>query len=81
MDILSVTSNGLVYIYTILKATVSTVIPRHLFINKPSHLFQINPLHTYRWPNDGPARARRLAGHNSGLGTSYRPADCAGTVR
>jgi hypothetical protein len=45
--------------YTILKAPVSTVVPRHLFINKPSQLFQINPSHGYRWPNGGPAWARR----------------------
>jgi hypothetical protein len=47
------------YIYTILKAPVSTVVPRHFFTNNPSQLFQINPLHVYRWPNGGPARARR----------------------
>jgi hypothetical protein len=40
-------------VYTILKALVSTVVPR-LFTNNPSHLFQINPLHAYRWPNGGP---------------------------
>jgi hypothetical protein len=28
------------------KAPVSTVVPRILFTNNPSHLFQINPLHT-----------------------------------
>jgi hypothetical protein len=30
------------------------------FTNNPSQLFQINPLHAYRWRNGGPARARRL---------------------
>jgi hypothetical protein len=34
---------------------------RHLFTNNPSQLFQINPLHAYRWPNGGPARATTLA--------------------
>jgi hypothetical protein len=24
---------------------------RYLFTNNPSHLFQINPMHAYRWPN------------------------------
>jgi hypothetical protein len=33
---------------------------RHLFTNNPSQLFQINPLHAYRWPNGDPARARHL---------------------
>jgi hypothetical protein len=47
------------YIYTILKAQVSTIVPRHHFTNNPSQLFQINPPHDYRWPNGGPARARR----------------------
>jgi hypothetical protein len=47
-----------VHIYTILKATVSTVVPRHLFTNNLSQLFQINPLHAYRWPNGDPARAK-----------------------
>jgi hypothetical protein len=32
---------------------------RHLFTNNPSHLFQINLLHVYRWSNGGPVRARR----------------------
>jgi hypothetical protein len=61
--------NSLYYIKTL----VSTVVPRHLLTNNHSHLFQSNPLHarplratnlhapnhtsTYRWPNDGPARA------------------------
>jgi hypothetical protein len=45
--------------YTILKAPVSTVVTRHLFTNNPSQLFQINLLHTYRWSNGSPARARR----------------------
>jgi|UniRef100_A0A804R3N9 hypothetical protein len=44
---------------SILKAPVSTVAPRHFFTNNPSQLFQINPLHAYRWPNGGLARARR----------------------
>jgi hypothetical protein len=51
------------------------VVPYHLFINNPSHIFQINSMHTcslrttnlhvpkhtsaYRWPNDNQARARR----------------------
>jgi hypothetical protein len=35
------------------------VVLHHLFINNPSQLFQINSLHGYRWPNGGPARARR----------------------
>jgi hypothetical protein len=34
------------------------VVSRHLFTNNPSQLFQINPLHAYRWPNGGLARAR-----------------------
>jgi hypothetical protein len=34
-------------IYTILKASVSTVVMRHLFTNNPSQLFQINLLHVY----------------------------------
>jgi uncharacterized membrane protein YcgQ (UPF0703/DUF1980 family) len=46
-------------IYTILKAPVSTVVTHHLFTNKPSQLFQINPMHAYRWPNGGPAQTRR----------------------
>jgi hypothetical protein len=68
--------------------TYSTVIPCHLFTNNPSHLFQINPLHAYRWPNGGPAWARRpratalaQACHAdllTGPGTSCRPTDCAG---
>jgi hypothetical protein len=33
------------HIYTILKASVSTVVMRHFFANNPSQLFQINPLH------------------------------------
>jgi hypothetical protein len=49
----------LTFIYTILKAPVSTVVSRHLFTNNPSQLFQINLLHAYRWPNGGPAWARR----------------------
>jgi hypothetical protein len=48
-----------IYIYTILKAPVLTVVPRHLFTNNLSQLFQINLLHAYRWPNGGPAWARR----------------------
>jgi hypothetical protein len=48
--------NLLLLIYTILKAPVSTVVPRYLFINNPSQGFQINPLHAYRWSNGGPAR-------------------------
>jgi hypothetical protein len=47
------------HIYTILKTSISTVVPRRLFTNNPSQLFQINPLHAYRWPNDGTTRARR----------------------
>jgi hypothetical protein len=43
---------------SILKALVSTIVSRHLFTNNPSQLVQINP-HAYRWPNGGPARARR----------------------
>jgi hypothetical protein len=35
------------------------VVPRHLFINNPSQLFQINPLHAYRWLNGGPTWTRR----------------------
>jgi hypothetical protein len=42
------TGNRLVYIYTILKAPVSTVGMRHFFTNNPSQLFQINLLHVYR---------------------------------
>jgi hypothetical protein len=61
------------YLYYI-KAPVSTVVPRHLFTNNPSYLFQINLLHArplrtanlyvpnhaseYRWPNDSPAWVR-----------------------
>jgi hypothetical protein len=48
-----------IIIYTILKAPVLTVVPRHLFTNNLSQLFQINPLHTYTWPNGGPTQARR----------------------
>jgi hypothetical protein len=44
-------------IYTILKASVSTVVPRYFFTNNPSQLFQINLLHAYRWPNGSPAWA------------------------
>jgi hypothetical protein len=33
---------------TVLKAPVLTVVPRHLFTNNPSQLFQINLLHAYR---------------------------------
>jgi hypothetical protein len=47
------------YIYTILKASVSTVVMRHFFTNNLSQLFQINSMHACRWPNGGPARARR----------------------
>jgi hypothetical protein len=36
------------FIYTILKASVSTVVMRHFFANNSSQLFQINPLHIYR---------------------------------
>jgi hypothetical protein len=65
------------YIYYI-KALVSTVVSRHIFINNSSHVFQINPLHAVqevglnprpdgrrasRWPNGGPTPA----GHSSGL--------------
>jgi hypothetical protein len=32
---------------------------RHFFTDNPLQLFQINPLHAYRWLNGGPARARR----------------------
>jgi hypothetical protein len=46
-----------IYIY---KAPVPTVDPRHFFTNNPSQLFQINPMHACRWPNGGPAQARRL---------------------
>jgi hypothetical protein len=34
-------------IYTILKAPVSTIVTRHLFINNSSQLIQINSLHAY----------------------------------
>jgi hypothetical protein len=44
------------YFYTILKASVLTVIIRHLFTNNPSQLFLINSLYAYRWLNGGPAR-------------------------
>jgi hypothetical protein len=53
-----------------IKAPVSTVVPRLIFTNNPSHLFQIKPLHVrpsrnqrprpkphptaYRWPNGRP---------------------------
>jgi hypothetical protein len=57
---------------------VSKVVPRYLFTNNPSQLFQINPLHAYRWSNGGPAWARRP---RCGPGTSCRPADCAGLAR
>jgi hypothetical protein len=36
-------------IYIILKTPVSTVVMHHLFTNNPSQLFQINPLHVYRY--------------------------------
>jgi hypothetical protein len=48
---------GMYLVYIILKApvstvsTVSTVVPRYLFTNNHLQLFQINPLHVYRWPN------------------------------
>jgi hypothetical protein len=61
------------YLYYI-KAPVSTVIPRNLFTNNPSYLFQINLLHArplcttnlyvpnhasaYRWPNGSPTCVR-----------------------
>jgi hypothetical protein len=35
------------------------VVAYYLFTNNPSQLFQINPQHAYKWPNGGPARARR----------------------
>jgi hypothetical protein len=53
------TGNRLVY--TILKTPVSTVVPRHLFTNNSSQLFQTNPLHVYRWPNSDPTWATTLA--------------------
>jgi hypothetical protein len=43
---------------TIVKVPVSTVVLRRLFTNNLSQLFQINPMHAYRWPNGGPVRAR-----------------------
>jgi hypothetical protein len=47
------------HISTILKAPVSTVVLYRPFTYKLSQLFQINLLHVYRWPNGGPAQARR----------------------
>jgi hypothetical protein len=47
------------HISTIFKAPVSTVIMYRPFTNKLSQIFQINPLHAYKWPNGGPAQARR----------------------
>jgi hypothetical protein len=35
------------------------VLLRHLFTNNLSQLFQVNSLNAYRWPNGGPAWARR----------------------
>jgi hypothetical protein len=49
------------------------VVVRHIFTNNPSQLFQINPLHAYRWPNGDPARARHprattlAQAHHAGL--------------
>jgi RsiW-degrading membrane proteinase PrsW (M82 family) len=66
------------FIYTILKAPVSTIVLRHLFTNNPSQLFQINPLHAQMAVRHEPD----VCGpHNSGPGTSCRPADCAKPVR
>jgi hypothetical protein len=64
------------YLYYI-KASVSTVILRHLFTNNSSHLFQINLLHAcslratniyvsnhtyaYRWPNARPSMGPQAA--------------------
>jgi hypothetical protein len=36
-----------IYIYTIFKAPVSTIVMRHIFTNNLSQLFQINLLHVY----------------------------------
>jgi hypothetical protein len=47
------------HISTIFKAPVSTVVLYRSFTNKLSQLFQINPLHVYRWPNGCPTLARR----------------------
>jgi hypothetical protein len=55
----SVSTDRVHHIYIIDNASVSTVVPCHLFTNKISQLFQINPLHAYRWPNDGLTRAKR----------------------
>jgi hypothetical protein len=41
-------NGGMCLIYTILKSLVSPVVVRYFFINNPSHLFKINPLHVYR---------------------------------
>jgi hypothetical protein len=52
-----------------IKASVSTIVMRHIFTNNLSHLFQINPLHAHRadnlhvpnhtfacrWPNGRPS--------------------------
>jgi hypothetical protein len=64
----------------ILKAPVSTVVMRHLFTNDPSELFQINPLHVYRWSN-GVRHGLDARGHNYGPDTSCRPANCVGPIR
>jgi hypothetical protein len=42
-----------------LKYQFQLVFSRHLYTNNPSQLFQINLSHDYRWPNGGPARAKR----------------------
>jgi hypothetical protein len=70
-----------VYIYTILKVPVLTIVTHHLFTNNLSQLFQINPLHAYRWPNGSPARAKRPRATALSQGTSCRPADCDGSAR
>jgi hypothetical protein len=67
---------SILYLYYI-KAPVSTVVPRHLFINNPSYLFQINLLHVR------PLRATlhglaRPDARSSGPGTARR---CANRVR
>jgi hypothetical protein len=72
--------NSICYIYTILKAPVSTVVIRHFFTNNPSQLFQINPLHVYRCQTT-PDTGYMHAGHNYGTGMSCRPANCVGPAR
>jgi hypothetical protein len=61
------------YLLTILKASVSTVVMRYFFTNNPLHLFQINLLHVYRCQTTIDTGFMH-ASHNYDTGTSCRPA-------